>query len=104
MGIIFLFSSQSRVEVSPDDLVNFVFFKTLHLVEYAILFILNYRASKNYKIAFFIAVIFALSDEIHQTFVPTREGKVRDVIIDAIGVTFAWLLLRQKKLKKLALS
>lgn len=104
MGIIFVFSSQQRVEVSPDDLVNFIFFKTLHIIEYEILFLLNYRASKDSVIAFVVAILYAISDELHQTFVPTREGKVRDVIIDAMGVTFAWLLLRQKKLKKLALN
>ncbi len=31
------------------------------------------------------AVLFAVTDEIHQSFVPGREATVRDVVIDAFG-------------------
>jgi VanZ family protein len=30
---------------------------------------------------------------VHQTFVPTREGTLRDVIIDGIGAALAWYTL-----------
>jgi hypothetical protein len=95
MTIIFLLSSRQRVEVSPDQLVNFVFFKTLHVMEYAMLFLLYVRALKNFVAAFLLTILYAISDEVHQTFVPTREGKVRDVIIDAIGASLAWYSLKQ---------
>jgi VanZ family protein len=55
-----------------------------------------------------LAVLYAISDEVHQSFVPTREGTLRDVIIDAIGALLAWTALTQllhtlpAKLKKWA--
>ena len=36
--------------------------------------------------AFIVAFLYAASDELHQTFVPTREGKPRDIAIDTIGM------------------
>jgi VanZ family protein len=33
-----------------------------------------------------IALLYAFSDEWHQSFVPGREGALRDVGIDALGV------------------
>lgn len=100
MIVIFLFSTRESVQVSPEHVVNFVFFKTLHVLEYAILFVLYYRALKNsfstrtsisvFLAAFLFTILYAITDEVHQTFIPTREGKPRDVIIDAIGASLAW--------------
>lgn len=97
MGVIFYFSSKQKVGVADEYVVNFIFFKTLHLIEYAALYFLLFRAFQSstvhkftlkqsliYPIIF--AIMFAISDEIHQTFVPTREGHPRDVIIDTIGI------------------
>lgn len=36
--------------------------------------------------AFLIGVLYAVTDEIHQLFVPGRAGQIRDVLIDACGV------------------
>ena len=43
--------------------------------------------------AFLLAVLFAASDEWHQTFVSDRDGNARDVLIDAAGAAFAALWL-----------
>jgi VanZ family protein len=101
MGIIFFFSTRQRIVVSDQYTVNFLFFKTLHVLEYAMLYLLTYRAMKNSYLkkqrvfwvlwSFIIIVLYASSDEIHQLFVPTREGAVRDVIIDTVGAAFAWV-------------
>jgi VanZ family protein len=37
--------------------------------------------------AIVISVLYAISDEIHQTFTPHREGTPRDVFIDSIGIS-----------------
>ena len=118
MGIIFIMSSRQRISVSQTYELNFLFFKTLHIIEYAFLYVLSYRAlymttdieRKKISIAaFLLTVMYAVTDEIHQTFVPTREGHIRDVIIDAIGAGTAWIFLKHtlpilpKKLKKLAI-
>ena len=36
-------------------------------------------------LALSICIVYAISDEIHQLFVPGRAGQVRDVIIDGLG-------------------
>lgn len=102
MGFIFYFSSQQSLRVSDDYAVQFLIFKTLHLIEYGMLYILLYRSLRNTKKApdwqhrydaWLVAVMYAILDEIHQVFVPTREGRMRDIAIDAIGVTLAALVL-----------
>jgi hypothetical protein len=46
---------------------------------------------RNVLLAGSIAVLFAVSDEFHQTFVPTRDGTLSDVLIDSVGVGLAML-------------
>ena len=36
-------------------------------------------------LSFLFSVIYALSDEFHQTFVPGRDGNIVDVLIDGSG-------------------
>jgi VanZ family protein len=81
--------------------------KTAHLVEYAVLVVLLWwgfrgtvwtppepRWSRRAAGAAMLgAIVFAISDELHQSFVPGRQGAVMDVIIDAIGAAgglFVW--------------
>src|SRR3989344_7475105 len=102
MGIIFYFSSRLNTSVTGEFLFDFIFFKSLHMIEYAILYFLLFRAFysiKNQQLAIgnkflyplFISILYALSDEVHQTFVPTREGKVRDVIFDTAGILLIYI-------------
>ncbi len=101
-----------------DADVNYVVFlvrKCAHLSEYAVLTMLVWRARrKQLQIAahswswpaaieaLWVAVLYAATDEFHQTFVPSREGCLRDVIIDssgaAAGLIFLWLVGRWRKL------
>ena len=117
MGMIFFLSSRASVRVSDTQAIQFLFFKTLHVVEYAILYTLLFRALKNtypaplwqnrYN-AFLFAVVYGMTDELHQMFVPTREGAFRDVIIDTIGISLAaislWRLLPQAPMPLKALA
>jgi len=100
MVVIFFLSSQESTRVSDIYTWNFIFFKSLHVIEYAILYFLLFRATlqvnaKNQKkarlIAFVLTFLYAASDEIHQTFVPTREGTLRDVGIDTIGMSLMYI-------------
>lgn len=97
MSIIFFFSSRESVAVSNVYTWNFIFFKTLHMIEYAGLYFLLFRAilqndrsvdlkKRALTAAFVLAFLYAVSDEIHQTYVPSREGTFRDVGIDVIGM------------------
>lgn len=54
---------------------------------YYILNILNYGKIKYIKTySTLLGVIYAVSDELHQYFVPGRSGELRDVILDSLGV------------------
>lgn len=95
MGVIFYFSSRPRVSVSEKYLINFLFFKTLHIIEYAVLYFLLFRSfKKRFFYAFLFSLLYAATDEIHQMFVPTREGKIRDVLIDAIGIGVMYIYIK----------
>ena len=86
--------------------MNFAFFKSLHVIEYAILYLLILRAlasgrtikKKQYVSAFVLTVLYAISDEMHQTFVPTREGTLRDVAIDTVGAFAAMSAVKSQKI------
>jgi len=76
----------------------------LHLGEYALLAFLLSRAIKVYypqlsfKKRFFTVLVFsffyALTDEIHQSFVPQRYCSLMDLMYDGIGITLAGILYR----------
>jgi len=100
MGLIFSMSSRQSIGVSEEFIVNFIVFKFLHIVEYAFLYFLFLRAfrmylSKNSKRAYLFAaiaaILFAISDELHQIFVPTRQGSPRDIGIDALGIGLCFM-------------
>jgi VanZ family protein len=60
--------------------------KLAHAAEYAILGALLVRALQRPYWALVLGVAYAISDEIHQTFVPGRQGSPIDVLIDSAGV------------------
>ncbi len=111
MATIFILSSRQRVEVSEEYWTNFFFFKSLHVIEYAILMVLNTFAflknmhgitlRKAVMYAGVCALLYAVTDELHQLFVPTRTGKYQDVLIDSIGIfsVYCLILLYEKTQK-----
>lgn len=94
-------SSRQRISIADTYTENFIIFKTLHILEYAFLYLLLFRAlfktfSKKlalntiFTIAIVTAILYGVSDELHQTFVPTRQGSIRDIFIDTIGILLAF--------------
>jgi VanZ family protein len=94
--------------LSPDAIETIVYAirKTAHAMEYAILALLVWRAlrqpvpgdlrpmqKRTLWLAWMVAVLYAATDEFHQTFVASRQGQVTDVLIDAAGATGALVLL-----------
>lgn len=71
--------------------------KLAHMTEFAILAVLLARALRSrgtvppgtapltLALALALSVAYAISDEIHQTFVRGRHGAPRDVVIDGVG-------------------
>jgi VanZ family protein len=100
MGVIFFFSTQQTANIIPETVPHFIFFKSLHLLEYAFLAILLFYAFSRKKHTIIIAYLYALSDEIHQTFIPGRSGRLRDTLIDLIGIFLGLIILKQlRKIK-----
>jgi VanZ family protein len=96
-GLIFYLSSQPHPEEELPSFVMSFSDKVLHLVEYAVLGGLCYRALRRgtngswANAAFPLAVLFAslygISDEVHQSFVPFRDSSWLDWVADTIGAT-----------------
>jgi VanZ family protein len=124
MGIIFYISHQDSDSTGQNgDIFMFLFNllnldpvrmvelkvplylrKLAHVIEYFVLFLLlarlNFQYFKMPKVAWMslvVTILYAISDEFHQTFIPGREGKISDVGIDslgailALGVLFLWV-------------
>jgi VanZ family protein len=88
--------------------------KGAHLAEYALLALLLWRALRRRLpanrvswswptagLVLALVSLYATTDEIHQAFVPTRQGSVWDVLIDtagaALGLVCLWGLGRVRK-------
>jgi VanZ family protein len=59
--------------------------KLAHMLEYAILGALIFRAVRNEPAAVLIASAYAVTDEVHQAFVTGRHGSPVDWVIDSAG-------------------
>jgi VanZ family protein len=110
-SLIFFLSSLSRF---PEELPSFFGFdKIIHFIEYFMLGALLYRWFANVEgfpgkrraliATIFVGIIYAFTDEWHQSFVPGRDSSLFDVLFDSLGVaaasfSFPLLLLRVKKL------
>jgi len=104
--IKWLFPSASRNSLAW---VHFLVRKAGHLTEYAILATLAARAFRNsshqfirqhwFKLSLLFATLYALSDEFHQSFVPSRTASIHDSLIDSAGaliaLTIIWLRYRK---------
>lgn len=89
MGIIFMISSLSwnELPVIPKN-----FDKIFHICAYVLLAFLLYLSLNRsgikkyvFAVSFLFAIIYGISDEIHQYFVPGRYADVSDVFADSFG-------------------
>lgn len=87
MCVIFYFSSRSTSGFGPDNPTDrFLLLKSFHLTEYAFLAILLSFAFLKKKSVIIIAYLYAISDEIHQSFTPGRSPRFQDTLIDLGGI------------------
>ena len=96
-GVIFAFSSVPSLgtDLGTWDLI---LRKCAHLAEYAILGALLTRATRAPALAVLVAGLYAVTDEVHQTFVEGRVGAPLDVAIDTVGAlvgVLVWLRLER---------
>jgi VanZ family protein len=96
MLAIFLFSAGHGFE-TPKRLLGFIVNKGGHMIGYAILSLAYWRTFEfrgdRSRVAWLLAVLYALTDEYHQTFVPGRHPRLFDVLVyDNLGALIGlWL-------------
>ena len=99
MGLIFFLSAQPDL-TSGLGTLDVVLRKLAHMVEFGLLWLLWLRALRwdppAPVAAAAITVLYAASDELHQSFVDGRVGSPLDWGIDVVGVLVAWLLVRRR--------
>ncbi len=102
MAAIFFMSNQPSEALPVYGSWDWLVKKGAHFLAYALLAVLAFRVtrgrSRPYLFAFLIAIIYALSDEIHQLFVDGRHGTAVDVVIDSLGALTALLLIYRKQI------
>jgi VanZ family protein len=84
-GLIFALSSISDLGTGLGTW-DLVLRKIAHAAEFAVLGFLLHRALRRVGWALALGIAYAVSDEVHQHFVPGRQGSAVDVLIDAVGV------------------
>jgi VanZ family protein len=104
MAIIFYLSAQPDLPQAPDALLDVLLKKSGHAVEYASLFLLylrawkaNHSTDRALRTSLWATGVYALSDELHQAFVPGRKANWYDVVIDMSGVLLLFWLLRSRR-------
>jgi VanZ family protein len=82
--VIFAFSSVPSLGTGLGTW-DLVLRKLAHVSEYAVLGLLLARAVRRPALAVALGAGYAVTDEVHQTFVEGRHGTPRDVAIDTLG-------------------
>ena len=91
-ALIFTISSVPSLD-SGLGLWDTVLRKIAHVGEYAVLGALLYRAVRREPDAIVLGSLYAVTDEVHQSFVTGRHGSPVDWLIDTAGVVAGVLLL-----------
>jgi VanZ family protein len=101
---------------SPETLaaIHFIVRKIAHFTEYAILAYLAARAFRTsprpalanrwFVAALALVVVYALLDEYHQAFVPSRTASIYDSFIDMSGGLITLVILRHRSRSRSALQ
>lgn len=105
MVAIFVFSATPSTDVQ-HSVLRYVFNKSGHVIGYAMLTLSFLRAfefsKKHLWLAWLLALLYAVSDEYHQSFVPGRYPAAFDVLVyDHAGALIAlWIANRLVKQKQ----
>lgn len=105
MGLIFYLSAQADFPHAPEPWLDIVVKKTGHAALYGVLAWLylsalgkdNPFSDRARFLAFGLAVLYAVTDEVHQSFVPGRTPSPWDVLIDGAGAALAMIGSRTRR-------
>jgi VanZ family protein len=107
-SVIFYLSSLSGLKSDFVPVVDVILRKLAHIYEYLVLYltavfafydrqVADFEGEDGYMggvlwAAFVFCVLFAIGDETHQLFVSDRSGRIVDLLYDAIGIYFGYIL------------
>ena len=106
MLLIFLVSARPSSQLPNFGWVDQLIKKGGHAIGYALLAFFYWRAFEFRKdkrpVVWVLTLLYAMSDEFHQSFVPGRHPSIADVLIfDNLGSLISlWLLTRYRKQKR----
>lgn len=97
MALIFYLSAQPGLDSGLS--FDFVLRKCAHMGIFGTLWFTILRATgyRRPVLAFVLAVAYAMSDEVHQSFVTDRHGSPKDVGFDTAGMLIAWVAWHKAK-------
>ncbi|HLQ82308.1 MAG TPA: VanZ family protein [Pseudogracilibacillus sp.] len=93
MFLIFILLSLIESDMNLHSLIR----KSIHFFVYTILSVLVYLAYQGRRAVLFtlsVCLLYAITDEFHQLFIPGRSGEIRDVLIDFSGAVFGIILVK----------
>tara|TARA_Y100000310_G_scaffold271596_1_gene286145 strand:- start:1535 stop:1939 length:405 start_codon:yes stop_codon:yes gene_type:complete len=105
IAIIIFYVSSLVFPITPPIGINwkpilYHFYAFLFLAGFLLISITKGKNKKLIKLSIIIALIYAISDEFHQLFVPGRNCGIFDILLDLMGILFAtliYILLRYDK-------
>jgi len=101
MIVIFILSAQPVLPGPQAYWQDFLLKKISHILVYGVLYVLWFNAMnlsgkpKRFLLPFLCTISFAISDEIHQFFVPGRMATLRDIGYDIVGMIMVVLRLKR---------
>jgi VanZ family protein len=108
--ISFTYDGQFVTWLEPYDMIEFFIRKAGHVGEFMLLaLLLGYallakpiKRTSAITISALFSLLYAASDEWHQTFVPGRTGHAIDVVMDSVGILIAviWFCLSRPRMKR----
>lgn len=77
-------------------LVNLLFRKSVHLSAFGFLAFLFYMSfeKRRYVLAWVLTTLYAATDELHQVYLPNRDGTINDVVLDSLGAVLALSIIK----------
>lgn len=104
MGLIFALSAQPDLPHPDMGWADFLVSSLAHAFVFGVLALLWTRALGHRShvawLAFFLTMLYAVSDEFHQAFVPGRVPDVWDLLCDGVGaglVLLGWAWWRERR-------
>jgi len=93
MSVIWVSSSTPGYVINNAGLGS----NKLHVSGHSLIFFLLcfcvYKAKKNVLFSIIFSILYAVIDELNQSFTPLRSASLFDILVDAIGIVLAGLIL-----------